>query len=87
MTRHCPFEVVTKVEFTELEKLRDVARKIAQNVSPISFDYWVEVRSGGIAFCFESLELAFPFYAYCISNHVSAILTAGRGNGSRSDGK
>jgi len=74
MTRYCPFDVLTKVEITELEKLRDVARKICQNGFSVSFDHWVEVRSDGIAFCFESPDAALLFNGYCISNGIEVII-------------
>jgi len=51
-----------------------MARTIAQNVSSVSFDYWVEIRSDGVAFCFESSDVAFLFNAYCLHEGIEVVI-------------
>jgi len=74
MSRCCPFCVLTQVKTADLERLRHMARTIAQNVSSVSFDYWVEIRSDGVAFCFESSDVAFLFNAYCLHEGIEVVI-------------
>jgi hypothetical protein len=72
MSRNDPFVVLTKVEITEFENLRDMARRIARTFDPVQ-DEWTEVRSEGAAFCFESSDAALLFMAHCLNEGFQII--------------
>jgi hypothetical protein len=62
--------VLTNVAITDLEGLRDKARALIREFAMEQPDHWVEVRSEGIAFCFENATVAVLFCRHCTVNGV-----------------
>jgi hypothetical protein len=69
MPDQAPYVVVTQVTMANLENLRDKVWSIIQCFGSAP-DYWVEVRTEGIAFCFENSNAALLFVMYCAANGI-----------------
>ena len=71
--------VRVNVAITDLERLRDEARAATRKDAMdwpgrTPSDHWVEIRSEGVAFCFENHIAAFRFMQYCARNHIQMLV-------------